>query len=90
VSRSTNKQRPLIAYTNPKSPISEAYRTLRTNIQFSAIDEELRTIMVTSAGPSEGKTTTIVNLAITYAQAEKKVVLVDADLASRRSITRSA
>jgi capsular exopolysaccharide synthesis family protein len=53
---------------------------LRTNIQFSAIDEELRTIMVTSAGPSEGKTTTIVNLAITYAQAEKKVVLVDADL----------
>jgi len=80
VSRSTNKQRPLIAYTNPKSPISEAYRTLRTNIQFSAIDEELRTIMVTSAGPSEGKTTTIVNLAITYAQAEKKVVLVDADL----------
>lgn len=80
MSRSTNKQRPLIAYTNPKSPISEAYRTLRTNIQFSAIDEELRTIMVTSAGPSEGKTTTIVNLAITYAQAEKKVVLVDADL----------
>jgi len=80
VSRSTNKQRPLIAYTNPKSPISEAYRTLRTNIQFSAIDGDLRTIMVTSAGPSEGKTTTIVNLAITCAQAEKKTILIDADL----------
>lgn len=66
--------------TNPKSPISEAYRTLRTNIQFSAIDEELRVIMLTSAGPGEGKTTTAINLAVAYAQADKRVIIVDADL----------
>lgn len=66
--------------TNPKSPISEAYRTLRTNIQFSAIDEELKVIMLTSAGPGEGKTTTAVNLAVAYAQTEKRVLLIDADL----------
>ncbi|MCR8632405.1 CpsD/CapB family tyrosine-protein kinase [Paenibacillus radicis (ex Xue et al. 2023)] len=76
---STNS-RPLITHENPKSPISEAYRTLRTNIQFSAIDEELRVLMVTSAGPGEGKSTTITNLAVVYAQSDKRVVLIDADL----------
>ncbi|WP_282938842.1 CpsD/CapB family tyrosine-protein kinase [Paenibacillus sp. RC67] len=76
---STNN-RPVITHDNPKSPISEAYRTLRTNIQFSAIDEEIRTIMVTSAGPGEGKSTTITNLAVAYAQSDMKVVLIDADL----------
>lgn len=79
MSRSINK-RPIITHVNPKSPISEAYRTLRTNIQFSAIDEDLRVLMLTSAGPGEGKSTTALNLAVTYAQAGKKVVLVDADL----------
>ena len=53
----------LIAHTNRKSPISEAYRTLRTNIQFSSIDKKVKTMAVTSSGPSEGKTTTISNLA---------------------------
>ncbi len=53
---------------------------MRTNIQFSAIDEEIRTIMVTSAGPGEGKSTTITNLAVAYAQSDMKVVLIDADL----------
>ncbi|TVY10390.1 CpsD/CapB family tyrosine-protein kinase [Paenibacillus cremeus] len=76
---STNK-RPIITHENPKSPISEAYRTLRTNIEFSAIDEEIKVIMVTSAGPGEGKSTTITNLAVAYAQADKRVVLIDADL----------
>ncbi|WP_159882495.1 CpsD/CapB family tyrosine-protein kinase [Paenibacillus puerhi] len=77
---STNNRRPIITHENPKSPISEAYRTLRTNIQFSAIDDELRVIMVTSAGPGEGKSTTLTNLAVAYAQADMKVVVIDADL----------
>ncbi len=70
----------LIALLDPKHPISEAYRTLRSNIQFTNVDKELRTIMVTSSGPAEGKTTTIANLAIVLAQTEKKVILIDADL----------
>jgi capsular exopolysaccharide synthesis family protein len=75
-----SNRRPIITHENPKSPVSEAYRALRTNIQFSAIDEELRVIMVTSAGPGEGKSTTINNLAVAYAQSDKKVLLIDADL----------
>ncbi|MBO9597287.1 MAG: CpsD/CapB family tyrosine-protein kinase [Cohnella sp.] len=73
-------RRLIISEINPKSPISEAYRTLRTNIQFSAIDEDLRVIVITSAGPGEGKSTTASNLAVVSAQAEKKVLLIDADL----------
>ena len=65
---------------NAKSPISEQYRTLRTNIQFSNVDNEMRTIMITSSGPGEGKSTTTANLAIVFAQQGKKVLLVDADL----------
>ncbi|CAN7341096.1 MULTISPECIES: CpsD/CapB family tyrosine-protein kinase [unclassified Paenibacillus] len=79
MSNSTNK-RPIITHQNPKSPISEAYRALRTNIQFSSIDEELRVIMVTSAGPGEGKSTTLINLAVAYAQTDKKVLIIDGDL----------
>lgn len=75
----TNK-RPIITEVNPKSPISEAYRTLRTNIDFSAVDEQLQIIMMTSAGPGEGKSTTATNMAVTYAQADKKVLIIDADL----------
>jgi len=75
-----NVQRALIAHTQPKSPITESYRTLRTNIEFSAIDGQLKKMMITSAGPGEGKSTTAINLAIVYAQSEKKVALVDADL----------
>ena len=70
----------LIAHLNPKSPVSEQYRTIRTNIQFSAVDEEIRTLMVTSSGPGEGKSTTTANLAIVFAQQGKKVLLVDADM----------
>ena len=75
-----NERRRLITLTNPKSPVSESYRTLRTNIQFASVDEQLNTIMVTSTGPSEGKSTTIANLAIVTAQGEKRTLLVDADL----------
>ncbi len=80
MSRSDSKKRPLIAYQNPKSAASEAYRSLRTNIQFSSADQVIRTIMITSAGPGEGKSTTASNLATTYAQADQKVLLIDADL----------
>lgn len=79
MSQSKNK-RQLITLTNPKSPISESYRALRTNIDFSSVDEQLKVIMVTSAGPGEGKSTTITNLAITYAHSERKILLIDADL----------
>ncbi len=70
----------LITLTNPKSPVSEAFRTLRTNIQFASIDKTLKTIMVTSTGPGEGKSTTMANLAIVLSQQEKRVLLIDADL----------
>lgn len=65
---------------DPKSPIAEAYRTLRTNIQFSSIDKHLQTIVVTSSGATEGKSTTATNVAASFIQMGKKVVLIDADM----------
>jgi capsular exopolysaccharide synthesis family protein len=76
----SDTKRKLVTFFDPKSPISEQYRTIRTNIEFSSIDEDMQTIMVTSAGPSEGKSTTAANLAVVFAQQEKQVLLVDADL----------
>lgn len=73
-------ERLLITIECPRSPISEQYRTLRTNIQYASIDDELKTIMITSPNPGEGKSTTISNLAIVFAQQGKKVLLVDTDL----------
>lgn len=70
----------LIALRDPRSPAAEAYRTLRTNIQFSSLDKPLRTLLATSTAPDEGKTTTLANLAVTMAQAEQRVLLVDCDL----------
>lgn len=80
LNRSRERHEKLIASSDPKSPIAEAYRTLRTNIQFAAIDKELKTLMVTSTGAGEGKSTTISNLAIVMAQSDMDVLLVDADL----------
>lgn len=70
----------LITMLNPKSRASEAFRTLRTNIQFSSFDTEVKTIVVTSTAPSEGKSTIISNLALTMAQTGKKILLIDCDL----------
>ncbi len=70
----------LITQKNPKSPISEAFRTLRTNIQFSSIDKEIRTIVFTSSTPGEGKTTVAANLATSIALGDKKVLIIDCDL----------
>jgi protein-tyrosine kinase len=70
----------LITSEQPKSPVAEAYRVLRTSVQFAGVNKPLRTILVTSAGPGEGKSTVVANLGAALAQAGKKVVLVDADL----------
>jgi polysaccharide biosynthesis transport protein len=70
----------LIAVREPRSPIVEAFRSLRTNIQFAGVDQPIRTLLVTSAGPSEGKSTVAANLAVVMAQAGLKVVMVDCDL----------
>ncbi|GLO67586.1 CpsD/CapB family tyrosine-protein kinase [Oceanobacillus kimchii] len=80
LSNINNKMRHLITKINPRSPISEQYRTIRTNLQFASVDHEIRSILLTSAGPSEGKSMTTANLAIVYAQQGKRVLLVDADL----------
>jgi non-specific protein-tyrosine kinase len=70
----------LITLTNPRSPASEAYRTLRTNLIFSSINVALHTLVITSAAPQEGKSVTLANLAVTLAQSGKKTVIVDCDL----------
>lgn len=71
---------PIFAISQPKSLASEAYRTLRTNLQFSSLDTPLRSLVVTSAVATEGKTTTAANLAVVMAQAGNRIVLVDGDL----------
>lgn len=70
----------LIASKHPRSPITEAYRALRTNLRFSGVDATNMALLVSSAGPGEGKTTTSTNLAVVFAQGGKRVVIVDADL----------
>ena len=70
----------LVTRFSPKSTLTEAYRTLRTNIQFAGLEKGGKTILITSAGPGEGKSITSSNLAITMAQAGKRTLLVSADL----------
>jgi tyrosine-protein kinase Etk/Wzc len=77
----------LITYFAPKSPISEAYRTFRTNLQYTKLDKDLKALLVTSPGPGEGKSTSVSNLAITMAQMGSRVLLIDSDL--RRPVLHS-
>jgi polysaccharide biosynthesis transport protein len=70
----------LAALLYPRGPAAEAYRTLRTNLEFASVDEPVRTLLVTSSIPGEGKTTTSSNLAVAFAQAGGTVILLDADL----------
>ena len=65
---------------NPRSPVAEAFRSLRTNLEYSSVDNPVKTILVTSSGESEGKSTIAANLAIVEAQSGKAVVIVDADM----------
>ena len=73
----------LIAQRDPKSPISEVFRTLRTNIQFMDTSKKMKTLLLTSTFPGEGKSWVTSNLAVTFAQAGKQVVLIDADTGER-------
>lgn len=72
--------RQLITHQEPKSRITEQYRNIRTNIEFTSVDSRIRSIMVTSANPGDGKTTTVSNLAVVFGQQGKKVLVIGADL----------
>lgn len=69
-----------ITERDPKSPISEIYRTLRTNIKFASFERDVKTIVLTSAGPDEGKSTVTANLAVTLQESGSRVLLLEGDL----------
>jgi non-specific protein-tyrosine kinase len=69
-----------VALAEPRSQVAEAFRSLRTNIQFASVDHPLRTLLVTSPTPAEGKSTVAANLSVVLAQGGKRVALIDADL----------
>ena len=72
--------RKLITVVNPKAVVSEQFKTIRTNINFSMPDKDLKTLLITSSTPSEGKSTVSSNVAVVFAQEGKRVLLVDADM----------
>lgn len=75
-----NGEATLITLENSRSPVTEAFRTVRTAIQFAGVDKPIRLLLITSSGPNEGKSTVAANLAVVMAQTGKRVVLLDADL----------
>lgn len=77
----------VVAHRDPKSPISEIFRTLRTNIQFINTNKNTQTLLITSTLPGEGKSWIASNLAVTFAQTGKKVIIVDADMRKGRQYT---
>jgi non-specific protein-tyrosine kinase len=74
----------LVTLSDPRSPAAEAYRTLYINLSFSGQEKSLHTLLVTSAGPEEGKSTTLANLAVVAAQMGQRVILADCDLRQPR------
>ena len=70
----------LITVAKPQNPVSEQFRTVKTNIDFTSVDHQIKALAFTSANISEGKSTVTVNTAVTMAQSGKKVLLIDADL----------
>lgn len=70
----------LITLTDPRSPVSEAYRTLRTNLSFYSVDDPIRSLVVTSSASDDGKSIVAANLAVTMAQSGRKTILVESDL----------
>ena len=75
-----NNKRQLITHTEPKSPISEQYRTIRTNLSYSSVDKKMQVILITSADPSAGKSTTAANIAVAYSQSGNRTLLIDGDM----------
>ena len=78
--KGTEPSERLVAQSRPRDPISEAFRVLRTNLNFSAVDGPLKSVLITSSSPGEGKSTTTANLGVVMAQMGKKVLIIDADL----------
>ena len=76
----TDERPSVVTLTKPSSVIAEQFRTIRTNIQFSMVDKNLKTLVITSAGLGAGKSTISANLAVTFAMQGKKVLIVDADM----------
>lgn len=76
----TSERPSLITLTRPTSVVAEQFRTIRTNIQFSMVDTDLKSLSITSAGPGAGKSTISANLAVSFANEGKKVLLVDTDM----------
>jgi Mrp family chromosome partitioning ATPase len=77
----------LIAFNEPKSPITENFKALRTNLQFMKAGKNIKVILITSTLPGEGKSWTTANLAITFAQAGNKVIILDADMRKGRQFS---
>lgn len=73
-------QETIVTYLTPKSPVSEAFRNMRTNVLFSDIDNEIQVLAITSSGGSEGKTTILANYGVALCQSGKRVLIVDCDL----------
>ena len=76
----TDPESPLVMLSHPRSAAAEAYRTLRTNVQFARGEPAVQSMLITSGGPDEGKSAAAANLAVALAQADQSVVLIDGDL----------